>query len=112
VAPLKLLAAATGALLVSPYLPVFKLENGPLVRALGTGTRGWVIGVPVGSWHTLPSPVEQKLVPAFQHGDKKEAPAIAGANLGTGSFSGKNSTFAEAGQHYNILQLFCARGHA
>ena len=43
VAPLVLLAAAAGALLVAPYLPVFQLEDGPLVRALGTGTRGRVV---------------------------------------------------------------------
>ena len=54
VAPLKLFATAAGAFLVSAYLPVFKLEYSPLVRALGTSTRGWVIGVPVGSWHILP----------------------------------------------------------
>ena len=52
--PLELLATAARALLVSAYLPVFKLEDSPLVRALGTSTRGWVIGVPVGSWHVLP----------------------------------------------------------
>ena len=42
VAPLELLAAAAGALLVAAYLPVFQLQDGPLVRALGTGTRGRV----------------------------------------------------------------------
>ena len=54
--PLKLLAAAAGALLVAAYLPVFKLEDSPLIRALGTGARGWMIGVPIRSWHLLPLP--------------------------------------------------------
>ena len=37
------LATAAGALLVPANLPVFKLEHGPFVRALGTSARGRVV---------------------------------------------------------------------